>query len=225
MDDNKIAMVVNEPEARQAYEEALRRAGIKYDIAATFKDLMRMTIDGAYSGLLIDLLALIRSSKEEKNIAYECINFYPTLRLKWDSKLRSISFSPLEQGVPHSTEGALAYFMERRCKLFGARSLRRFNRTDNYLSLVLAEVNGTAVGLKTFTVNISEAGAFVHTTALHRKGDRVSFTVPDLALGPVQAVVCWCIPWGGCRGIPGIGVMFDRLSEQQGAWLKEVSTG
>lgn len=218
-------MVVNEPEARQAYEAALRAYGISYEVAQSFRELLRMTIDGAYNGLLIDLLTLIRSSKEEKTIAYDCINFYPTLRLKWDSRLKCISFSPLEQGVAPGTEGALAYFMERRCKSFSARSLRRFNRKDSYLSLILSGENGAAAGLKTFTVNISQGGAFVHTTDPHRKGDRVSLTVPDLSLGSVEAVVCWSIPWGGCRSIPGIGVMFDGLSDEQGAWLQQVSAG
>lgn len=218
-------MVVNEPEARQAYEAALRRAGISYDVAESFRDLLRMTIDGAYNGLLIDLFTLIRSSKEEKNIAYDCINFYPTLRLKWDSRVQSISFSPLERGVAPGTEGALTYFMESRCKSFSARSLRRFNRKDSYLSLVLAGASGAAAGVKTFTVNISQGGAFVHTTEPHRKDDRVSFSVPDLAVGSVEAVVCWSIPWGGCRSIPGIGVMFDGLSEEQVTWLRQISAG
>jgi hypothetical protein len=83
MEEPRIAMVVNEHEARQAYEDALRAYGISYEVAQSFRELLRMTIDGAYNGLLIDLLTLIRSSKEEKTIAYDCINFYPTLRLKW----------------------------------------------------------------------------------------------------------------------------------------------
>jgi len=66
MEDTRILMVVKEPEARLAYEETLGRVGVPYHTAEDFKEVLRMTIDGAHSGLLIDILTLIRSSKEER---------------------------------------------------------------------------------------------------------------------------------------------------------------
>ena len=219
-------MVVKEPEARAAYEAALCRAGVCYHTAESFNEVLRMSIDAPYCGLLIDILTLVRSSKEEKSIAYDCINFYPTLRVKWDARVKSMSLSPLEQSFSSDTDAALNYFIESRCKSFAARSLRRFNRKDSYLSLLLSDCGTSpdADRVKTFTVNISQGGSFVHTTRAFAKGETVWLRfvgMPDQEL--VKAVVCWNIKWGGCRSIPGIGVMFDSLSQQQAGWIKKIA--
>jgi len=79
-----------------------------------------------------------------------------------------------------------------------------------------------AGSVKTFTVNISQGGSFVHATRRSLKGEAVwlrFMEMPDQE--PVKAVVCWNIEWGGCRSIPGIGVMFDSLSEQQAVWINK----
>jgi Tfp pilus assembly protein PilZ len=223
--DTKILMVVKEAEARAAYEEALQRLGAAYDVAASFDELLRMSIDNSYSGLLIDLLTLVRSSKEEKSIAYDCLNYYPSLRVKWDARTKSMSLSPLEHSVSDDSEATLAYFIEKRCKPFIARSLRKFPRKETCLSLRLFSDGSRRDGdsLKTFTVNISQGGAFVHTTEPVGKGETVWLSyleMPDDE--PIEAQVCWLIEWGACRSIPGIGVMYRGLSPQQAAALMKI---
>jgi hypothetical protein len=226
MEEIKILMVVNEVEARAAYEEALRKVGVAYDIAASFNDVLRMSIDNAYSGLMIDILTLIRSSKEEKLIAYDCINFYPSLRVKWDARQKSMNLSPLEQSFSADTEATLARFIESRCKSFTARSLRKFNRKETYFSVTLSAGCDFPEGdcIKTFTVNISQGGAFLHTTHSFAKGETVWLRFLELPeAGPVKAVVCWRIEWGGCRSIPGIGVMFQCHSEEQANQIRKMA--
>jgi hypothetical protein len=235
--DTRILMVVKEAEARSAYEEALRRYGVAYDVAGSFNEVLRMSIDNRYSGLMIDILTLIRSSKEEKAIAYDCINFYPSLRVKWDSRQKNMSLGPLEQSLPTDAETTLSYFIESRCKSFTARSLRRFNRKDAFLGLLLSTGGDfttgcgitagcdftTGGGIKTFTVNISQGGAFVHTTRVFDKGDTVELRFLEMPEAePIGAQVCWRIEWGGSRSIPGIGVMFDTLSELQAKGVSKI---
>ncbi|GFO64584.1 PilZ domain-containing protein [Geomonas paludis] len=228
MEDTRILMVVREPEARSAYEQILDRIGVSYHTAGDFNEVLRMTVQSAYNGLLVDILTLVRCSKEEKSIAYDCINFYPTLRIKWDARLQSITLGPQENSpAAADTDAALARFVQDRCGTFSARCLRRFARKDSYLSLLLSARDGLpgAVTVKTFTVNISQGGAFVHTTHPFAKADRVWLSFPELTGEPaIEAGVCWSIPWGGCRSIPGIGVMFDQgLSPRQVEWLKQVA--
>ncbi|QXE92975.1 PilZ domain-containing protein [Geomonas subterranea] len=224
MEDTRILMVVREPEARSAYEQALDRIGVSYHTACDFNEVLRMTVESAYSGLLVDVLTLVRCSKEEKNIAYDCINFYPTLRIKWDARQQSITPGPQENSAA-DTHTALTRFVQERCGTFPARCLRRFARKDSYLSLLLSRDGlPSTAALKTFTVNISQGGAFIQTTDPFAKTDRVWLRFPALAEEALQAGVCWSIPWGGCRSIPGIGVMFDQgLSPRQVEWLKQVA--
>jgi hypothetical protein len=225
MADMKILLVVKEPEARTAYEEALCLVGVAYDVAASFNDVLSMSIENPYSGLMIDILTLVRSSKEEKLIAYDCINFYPTLRVKWDARQKSMNLSPLEQSFSADTKATLGLFIENRCKTFAARSLRRFARKDTSLSVLLSRTAEFSENdaIKTFTVNVSRGGAFLHTTLRFAKGERVWLRFIEMSdPAPVQAVVCWQIEWGG-RSIPGIGVMFDRLSEGQASEVTKIA--
>ncbi|HJV65928.1 MAG TPA: PilZ domain-containing protein [Geomonas sp.] len=218
MTDARILMVVKEADARAAYEEVLRRVGVPYDIVETFTDLQRISADTPYSGLLVDILTLIRCSKDEKAIAYDCLNYYPSLRLKWDGRNKSINLSPLEQTDAADVGATLSYFVESRCKAFTARTLRRFERKELYLNLLLSFRSECAEGdcLKTFTVNISRGGAFIHSTAPVVTGDPVWLSFLELpGLQPLRGVVCWGIEWGTCRGIPGLGVMFEGVTGQQ----------
>ncbi|HBA88339.1 MAG TPA: PilZ domain-containing protein [Geobacter sp.] len=225
MEETRLLMVVNEAEARDAYRQALDRVGVSYHTAASFREMLHMSIDAAYSGLLIDLLTLVRSSQEEKSIAYDCINLYPTLRVKWDTRLKCMSLSPLEQSFSSNVEAGLSYFIESRCKPFAARSLRRFNRKDCYLSVLIFASDGPdAEAVKSFTVNISQGGAFVHTTRPLPKGAPVRLSFAEQAgEAPIMAVVCWNIEWGSCRSIPGTGVMFDGLTERQANWINIIA--
>jgi Tfp pilus assembly protein PilZ len=221
----RILMVVKEAEARAAYEEALQNIGASYDVAGSFQELLRMSINNSYSGLLIDLLTLVRSSKEEKSIAYDCLNYYPSLRVKWDARTKSMSLSPLEHAVAEAGEATLSHFIEQKCKPFGARSLRKFPRKETCLSLLLSGDSScpASSALRTFTVNISEGGAFVQTVDPLEKGETVWLRYLELPdLDPVQALVCWRIQWGACRSIPGMGVMYSGLSAGQAEALKKM---
>ena len=223
--DTRVLMVVKETEARGAYEEALRKVGVEYDLAGSFSDVLTLSVEKAYSGLIIDILTLIRSSKEEKTIAYDCINFYPSLRVKWNPGPKTLDPAPLEQGLSPDTE-ALRRFIEQRCRTFTPRTLRKFNRKDTFLSALLSTSGDCRIeqSLKTFTVNISRGGAFVHTTAPSSKNDVVWLHFPEAAGGgPVKGTVCWQVPWGSSRSIPGIGVRFRFSSAEQEEQISKVA--
>lgn len=228
MDDVRLLMVVKEPEARAAYEEALREVPARYDVAGSFDEVLRLSLDTAYSGLIIDILTLIRSSKEEKVIAYDCLNFYPSLRVKWDPRQRSMILSPLEKNAAPGAHDTLRRFVETRCRPFTARTLRRFERKETCLSLLLCDGDDSAGrnGLKTFTVNISQGGAFVHTTSAVARGERVWLRFLELGdAAPVCAEVCWGIPWGTCRSISGIGVKFHFADDRQRSAVTGLARG
>lgn len=223
-EETRILMVVKETLAREAYEEALRQVGVAYDMAASFRDALSLSVERAYSGLIIDILTLIRSSKEEKTIAYDCINFYPCLRVKWNPGQRTLDLPP-EQGLSPDT-GAMKAFIEEKCHPFTPRMLRKFNRKDTFLSAGLSTCGECDIeqSLKTFTVNISRGGAFVHTTLPFRKEEAVWLHFPDVAGGgPVKGAACWQIPWGTSRAIPGIGVRFEFATEEQEEQIRRMA--
>jgi hypothetical protein len=225
MSKTRILIIANNADAGQAYAEALRLIDVAYDIADSFAEMSSLAIENSYNGLLVDILTLVRSSKEEKVIAYECFNLYPVMRVKWDLKKKQINLSPLEQAFSPDTASALKFFVESRCYPFTARPLRRYNR-KNYNLSVLLSCDGSFTeedSLKTFSLNISRGGIFLHVTQQFAVGQSVWLRFAEFAdLAAVQATVRWSLEWGLSRGIPGVGLKFEQLSEIQEQLIKNI---
>jgi len=225
MADTKILIVAKDSEPGHAYADALSGIGVACDIASSFNEMLAMAIETAYNGLVIDILTLVRSSKEEKIIAYECVNLYPVLRVKWETKTKTINLSPLEQSFSPNTESALEFFVENRCRSFPARSLRRHSRKNFNLNVLLSPdgLFSEQNTLKTFTVNISRGGVFLHTPQDLEQGRIVWLRFVEFSeQTPIVATVCWSFKWGQSRSIPGVGLKFDILSEAQENEIKAI---
>ncbi|GFO68487.1 pilus protein PilZ [Geomonas limicola] len=228
MTQARILIIAKDPEAGHAYAEALREIHVDYDIAGSFTEMAELATDNSYNGLLVDILTLVRSSKEEKVVAYECFNLYPVLRVKWENKKKKINLSPLEQAFSPDTASALKFFVQSRCIPFPARPLRRYNRKNYNLNVLLSPDGRFADEntLKTFTLNISLGGAFLHSTHDFAQGETVWLRFveyPDHE--PIRASVRWYLEWGQSRSIPGLGVRFEGLSEAQEHLVKLIANG
>lgn len=225
MADIKVLIVVNNEEAAVAYSLALSEIGVAYDIVPTFGEMSELAIRNAYNGLVVDILTLVRCSKEDKVIAYECINLFPVLRVKWEAKHKQIKLSPLEQTFCPDAESALRFFIDNRCSSFPARSLRRHQRKQVNLNLLVSLDGSFALETthKTFTLNISDGGAFIHSMQSFEPGQILWLRFLELAdQAPIAARVCWSLSWGESRCIPGVGVMFDIISEHQQQEIQRV---
>jgi hypothetical protein len=225
MEETTVLVIVKSADARAAYEEALARTGVAFEVATSFSEVAQMTVEKPYSGLLIDLLTLIRASKEEKAIAYDCINCYPSLRVKWDARRKTLNLTPLEQAFSADTQATLSFFIEGRCKTFHARCMRRHVRKERVINLLLSRSSdaGEAQCLKTFTVNVSEGGAFVHSAEPFAIGERVWLRFLEMPEEPIEAEVRWQLEWGGWRGICGVGLMFRFQSPEQALAVKKMA--
>ena len=217
MTEVKILLVVNDAEARDAYSEALTELGVTYDIASSFEQMAAMAFEKAYQGLLVDILTLVRCSKDEKVIAYDCMNLYPVLRVKWEPKQKRIMLSPSEQTFSDRTP-ELRSFIETRCRPFVPRQLRRHKRKPLYLNVLVSpdglfSAENTS---KAFTVNISSGGLFLHTMESFEPGGTLWLRFIDLAdQTPIAATVRWGVPWGKMRCIPGVGLTWEKISAGQ----------
>ena len=226
MADTKVLIIAKDQEAGQAYAKALSEIGAAYDIAPSFNEMVGLAVDNAYNGLLIDILTLVRSSGEDKVIAYECINLYPVLRVRWENKKKKISLSPLEQSFSPDTASVLKFFVEQRCTPFCARRLRKHNRKSYHLNVLLSldSLFDERDTIKTFSLNISPGGIFIYTPQVLEKGRTVWLRFAEFpGLGSVQATVRWSIEWGHSRSIPGAGLEFDWQSESQAEALRNIA--
>jgi hypothetical protein len=218
MTDTRILIVVNDGEAGRAYADALGEACVSYDIARSFKDMVAMATDTAYNGLVIDVLTLVRSCKDDKVIAYDCINLYPVLRVKWESREKRINLSLLEQHASRDPQTAFRFFVENRCSTFAPRTLRKFKRKQIHLNAMLSPDENFAPEEteKTFSVTLSQGGAFLHTVKEFEPECRLFVRFADLVeRAPIAVQARWSLRWGMTRSIPGIGVSFESLSGSQ----------
>ncbi|GFO54581.1 pilus protein PilZ [Geomonas sp. Red276] len=216
MENLRVLIVVNDVEAGSAYSKALAEIGVMCDIAASFNEMAEIAMDRPINGLLVDILTLVRCSKEEKQVAYECFNIFPILRVKWDKKHRKIALSPLEQTFSPDTGSVLNYFIESRCRAFPARCLRRHKRREVVLNVLVSTDAGFAESTKSFCVNISQGGIYLHFMQELQEGDKIWLRFTEFRdQTPIPATVRWSHPWGISRSIPGVGVSFDSVTDAQ----------
>jgi hypothetical protein len=218
MPNTRILIVVRDEEAGNAYLQALSEVGVACDVAHSFDEMSQLATDNSYNGFLIDILTLVRCSKEEKVIAYECINLFPVMRVKWEARHKKIKLSPLEQSFSPDTESALRFFIESRCKDFPARSLRRSPRRQVNLNLYYSTDPGFPAEntQKSFTINLGTNGLFLYSMQEFLQGDTVWIRFLEFAdQTPIPATVRWSQRWGVTRCIPGAGVKFESLTESQ----------
>lgn len=225
MTDTRILIVVGDTEAGNAYLNAVAEIGAHCDIARNFDEMAAMATENRYNGFLIDILTLVRSSKEEKTIAYECINLFPVLRVKWEARHKRIKLSPLEETFSPDTASVLRFFIENRCKAFPARSLRRHARKVVNLNLLFC--TGPDFSEKdahrSFTINVGIHGIFMHTMHPFQEGDTIWLRFLEFpATSPIKAVVRWSRRWGVMRCIPGVGLEFEALTEEQEREVKRI---
>jgi Tfp pilus assembly protein PilZ len=224
MKDTRILIVAKDPEAAKAYGATLARTGAQHDLAPSFHEMAAIATERPYNGLMIDILTLVRCSKEEKVIAYDAVNIYPVLRVKWEAKQKKISLGPLEQSFSPDLDSVLKFFVENRCGGFKARPLRRHKRKSVNLNLLFSTHPSFPEPRtwQAFTVSISRGGIFLHTMRHLEEGERIWLKFIDQSgETPVPATVRWSLPWGVSRAIPGVGVRFDPLSEEQALELEQ----
>ncbi|ACH37746.1 PilZ domain protein [Citrifermentans bemidjiense Bem] len=218
MSEIRILIVVKDAETASAYVDAVTESGATCDVAHSFQEMSALATDRVYNGIVVDILTLVRCSKEEKVIAYEIINLFPVLRVKWEPRHKKIKLTPLEQSFSPDTDSALRFFIQTRCKAFPARSLRKEKRKLVNLNLLYCRDNRFLDGeaCKSFTINISPTGVFLHTMEEFRVGETIWLRFLEFAdQTPVEATVCWSQRWGVTRCVPGAGVKFESLTESQ----------
>jgi Tfp pilus assembly protein PilZ len=225
MADIRIMIVVNDVEAANAYAEALKQASVSHDVARSFREMAEMAMRTPYNGLIVDVLTLVRSSKDDKIIAYDCINIFPVLRVKWESKQKKINLSLVEHSNDQNVESVLRYFVENRCSSFPARTLRRYKRMEMHLNGLFSteESFGERTTQQSFTVSVSRGGVFLHTMQTFQQGTTLWLRFVEFAhQEPIPATVRWSLKWGESRSIPGVGLSFGTLSPEQEQEIEKV---
>ena len=182
-----------------------------------------------YSGLIVDLRTLIKSSNSEKNFFYPLFEPFPVIRVT--RKLDSESFSGLILGenLGHLRGRALCDAFINLCRDAPPREIRFDIRRKIYLSAYLSfsERFQNKEPIRATISNISKGGCSVITNNETQKGSKIWLVLPEIKdQTPIYCEIRWIKPWKpGIRYLPRLGGKFIRISDNQLEELFDILKG
>ena len=225
MEKIQILLVAAPGESRKAYLSALKVFDVQYDVAESLHDVVRKHSKVKYSGFLIDIPTLLRSSASDKAEANLLSDNFPVMRLSYKT-LDGIRCIPTGKYSGHGS--TLEEFFKESCLNFTPRSLRGTKRTNKVLNVLLnRDINSKNSHMeKSVALNFSPEGCFLYSVSRWKKGDTLWIAIMELDdKTPIKAEVQWTVPWGIKSQMPGIGVTFLSLSEEQADQMEAIIMG
>ncbi|MDA8428711.1 MAG: PilZ domain-containing protein [Geobacteraceae bacterium] len=210
----QILLAVADDERRRRYEAFLKKERVICQAVSSLRDVATQTARQPYNAIFLDMPLIVRASQYEKSLVEDALRALPHARLNITPATREISIlisgeSPESSQTP---EEYLRYCCEQPVRIVLPR-----NRIPIHLNAVLTHAPDTAAGERTVCIDISPGGCFLFCV-----NDEISLQstvwirlviLNDPA--PIQSTVCWKREWGMTNEIPGVGIRFDRMSEQQ----------
>jgi len=198
----RILVVAYDERSRGLLAEAVLKLGAEVISCASFVEAETAALTRLCSGILVDLVAMVKSPPTEKPIAHTLTNIYPTLR----AKIMGPMLVPMAMAGDKSQDKSLAAFVNNTCSNFHARTLRHHRRKPVCRPAMMDDLCG-------FTTDVSWGGAFIvvmEPQLRFQVGDQVDVVFPDLGV-EIPVRVARVSSWGGRRP-PGIGVVFLELT-------------
>lgn len=212
----RVLLVADDQQTRKAYLQAVAESGASCETLQSLDGLQRALEETPFNGLLLDLPTLVRADAAAKKLVNEVQEIFPTVRLRWHSRRRQVGAIAL--GGYLDPDAPLADFIDRFCRPWHARPLRKKNRVTSHLSVLLSDHPDfpPETTEKTTTLNISTGGCFVISNAPRKVGSLSWVRIMELGdTAPLEVEVRIHRPWGNGIKIPGIGVSFLDLTPEQ----------
>jgi len=210
-----ILLVSRSASRTQNYREALDRLGISCLAISGLKEVPTLVAGTPFNGIMLDMPVLIKATPTEKIFLEDILKALPSAYLNIAPATDTIKLL-----IATGTQGNAKSLDEFSglCKAFPARVVRPKDRYRLHLQALLQSGPALATEEQTVTMNVSPNGCFLFSTNLESRYEqtvRIKFIGLEDTCS-VSATICWVRHWGtGGHHIPGIGVSFDSISEEQ----------
>lgn len=217
----RILLVAQEGPALEAYLRMLGPTNAHCDVVGNLAAAHAALSAKEYHALLVDMVTMVRAPQAGKAEIHDALSLYPVVRLKYEHDRAQVQ--AVYMGRSGGEQVDLVEFIHVRCPEFKPRRVRRHERTDYHLNVVLA---GDALftpdaAQRTNTLNVSENGCFLYTVWDWPLGAEVWLQVTDLAdESPMTGTVVRRVTWGTPGMLPGVGIQFARISPAQVAEIR-----
>ena len=211
----KLLLLSPEGDVREAYHNKIGKLDVQFDTVASFKELYDAMAHNPYNGVMVDLNAKLRAPREETVLAMDILERFPVAELRWDIKEKKIGI--YYQGQ-HKDGGNIEDFVNRICQTFYARKIGLEKRERIHFNVLLAKENDFSEGNveHTVTIDISKGGCFIFSNNNWKDNDNAWFIIKELSdQTPILGEVCWKVEWGKSMRIPGIGLRYKEIKENQ----------
>ncbi|MDD2388627.1 MAG: PilZ domain-containing protein [Desulfobacterales bacterium] len=215
MNDIRVILAARPGEPTEIYLDAIKKFGILIDIVHSIKALHDSLLETAHNGILIDLPILIKSPITEKKFLSTIIDQFPIMQLNYDAvknEIHSLYYGKTKGDV------SLDAFVRTECRSFPARKMRSALRKNVHLNVTVWYKTSPPPydTEKTVTLDISKGGCFIITSTARQIDSDIEFVIQELSeQSPISGRIRRIIPWGEGMQLPGIGVEFIHIKENQ----------
>lgn len=210
-----VLLVSRSASRSQIYREALDCLGISCLAISELKEAVILASGTPLNGILLDMPVFIKATPSEKLACEDILNALPSAYLNIAPATDTIKL--LTANNAQGTAKTLNEYSEL-CKGFTPRIVRPKNRYPLHLQALLNSIPAQDKPEQTVTLNASTQGCFVFSSnPEYQFNQQVEIQFIGLKdKTPVVSNICWLQRWGTAEHhIPGIGVNFDNLSEEQ----------
>jgi len=216
--DIRIALIVLEDEESQFYQNLLSGYGdVTIEPHSTIQQFKSSCQGKCYSGFIVDMQTLIRSSTQEKEFFASLHEGFPVMQVRRSPEEDTVSC--LVKGKQLGDlrgEQLLDHFINQDCWQKAPREVRVLPRKNIFLNTKLY-LSEKARPVRTNLWDISEGGCFVLSTHEKKKGESVWLMINELSNNNrIRGQIRWAKLWGTAPDhLPGFGISFEEITGEQ----------
>ena len=202
-----IAVLVGKKEEEMGITDAASETGADFIYAKSMHHLRDTLLEKPCSGILLCLTALMGIDQNSKNFVQTLEQVYPVARIRWHEGRGTFALIATRSGNVETLSNFVAI-----CSNFIPRRLRRNERLGKTLNVLLSSSPDLANATRSFTMNISVKGCFLHTPGEWNIGDTVYLQILELPTKQIiEGKVVRYVEWGVPFCAQGIGIQFANL--------------
>ena len=216
----KLVLIVNDEKNQAFYQNHLSSYDdITLEVYSNFIDFRNQSHGKLYSGFLVDIRTLIKSSSGEKLLFSHLLQHFPVMRVT--KKPGSDSFSGLLESKSLGRlkgQALLDAFINDLCRKNPPRDIPSGRQKGIFRSAYLYFSDDfQKEPEKAVIENLTMKSCFVVTNELCPKGSHVWLVLTEMKeQTPILCEIKWAKPWtAGSLYLPGYGVSFIGIMDEQ----------
>ncbi len=199
-------------ESLKPYDEALLGVGLNSRGFSKIGELVECLPALVCAGLILDIPSVMKAESAERDRLFKLTQSLPILRARVERNGRAVFLDDVDHFIHN-------------CKNVCPSRMRTVRRYSTRLNVLISREDDPAM-TKTRPaniLNISSKGCYVHTLDPVESSAFIYLKILELAnTTPIFGLIRWSKPWGEKHVLPGMGVAFLDITDEQ---VREIESG